>query len=172
MRIRRHPADRTARIRYTADKPGTERIAKLRVEVKPVGTYEEEQATICAVRITEDLQSAIDILDNNCRVIPVIREGETVMLKTDRIYYMESVDGRTYVYTKDECFETKYRLYELDELLNRNFLRSAKAMIINIRKINSVRSELYGRMTAELLNGETVVIARSYVRELKERLGI
>jgi len=27
-------------------------------------------------------------------------------------------------------------------------------------------------MTAELLNGEQVIIARSYVKELKERLGI
>ena len=45
-------------------------------------------------------------------------------------------------------------------------------MIINIRKIKSVKSEINGRMTAELLNGEQVIIARSYVKELKERLGL
>ena len=52
--------------------------------------------------------------------------------------------------------------------MTRNFFRAAKAMIINIRKIKSVKSEINGRMTAELLNGEQVIIARSYVKELKE----
>lgn len=144
----------------------------MRVEVKAVKTYEEEQAIIHAVSMTEDLQSAIDILSHDCRVIPVIKADETVMCRTDKIYYIESVDKRTYIYTKDECFETKYRLYELEERLGHNFFRSAKAMIINIRKIRSVKAELNGRMTAELLNGEKVIIARSCVKELKERLEI
>ena len=144
----------------------------MRVEVNTVSSYEEESAVINAVRITDDLQNAIDILANNCRVIAVTTEDKNILCRTDSIYYIESVDKRTYVYTKDGCFETKYRLYELDELLNKNFFRSAKAMIVNIRKIRSVKAEINGRMTAELLNGEKVVIARSYVKALKERLGI
>lgn len=144
----------------------------MRVEIKSVNSYEEEQAVISAVKITEDLQSAIDILDSNCHVIPVISNDETVMLRTEKIYYVESVDKRTYIYTKDNCYETKYRLYELEQLLNQYFLRSAKAMIVNIRKIKSVKSEINGRMTAQLLNDEQVIIARNYVKDLKERLGI
>lgn len=144
----------------------------MRVEIKSVNSYEEEQAVISAVKITEDLQSAIDILDSNCHVIPVISDDETVMLRTEKIYYVESVDKRTYIYTKDNCYETKYRLYELEQLLNQYFLRSAKAMIVNIRKIKSVKSEINGRMTAHLLNDEQVIIARNYVKDLKERLGI
>ena len=118
------------------------------------------------------MQSAIDILDSNCHVIPVISNDETVMLRTEKIYYVESVDKRTYIYTKDNYYETKYRLYELEQLLNQYFLRSAKAMIVNIRKIKSVKSEINGRMTAHLLNDEQVIIARNYVKDLKERLGI
>lgn len=144
----------------------------MRVEIKSVNSYEEEQAVISAVKITEDLQSAIDILDSNCHVIPVISNDETVMLRTEKIYYVESVDKRTYIYTKDNCYETKYRLYELEQLLNQYFLRSAKALIVNIRKIKSVKSEINGRMTAQLLNDEQVIIARNYVKDLKERLGI
>lgn len=144
----------------------------MKVEIQNVISYEEEKAIIKAVKITEEVQSAIDILENNCRVIPVISEEENVMCQTDKIYYIESVDKRTYIYTKDGCFETKYRLYELEEILNRNFFRSAKSMIINIRKIKAVKAEINGRMNATLLNGEKVIIARSYVKELKERLGI
>lgn len=144
----------------------------MKVEVKQVTSKEDEQAVISAVTITEDIQNAIDILDHNCRVIPILSDGETVMCKTDNIYYIESVDKRSYVYTKENCYETKSRLYELEEVLSASFFRCSKAMIINIRKIKSVKGELNGRMNAELLNGEQIVISRAYVKELKKKLGI
>ncbi len=144
----------------------------MKVEIKTVQSYDEELAIINAVTITEDLQRAIDILDNNCRVIPVIHQSETILCNTDRIYYAESVDKRNYIYTKDGCFETKYRLYELEQMLNANCIRCSKAMILNVRKIKAVKSEINGRMKAKLLNGEEIIIARRYVKNLKERLGI
>ncbi len=144
----------------------------MRVDIKQVDSYEDEGAVISAVNLTDDIKSAIDILENNCRVIPVIADGKTVMCKTEAVYYIESVDKRTYVYTKEECYETKYRLYELETMLNFYFLRISKAMIINIKKIKSVKAELNGRMRAELLNGEQITISRAYVKELKGKLGI
>lgn len=144
----------------------------MKVDINRVSSFEEESAVINAVEVTEDIKSAIDILSQNCRVIPVTGKEGTLVCPTDKIYYFESVDGRTYVYTKNCCYETKYRLYELDSILSHNFIRAAKAMIVNVKKIQMVRSEINGRMTAELLNGEKVIIARSYVKNLKERLGI
>ena len=82
------------------------------------------------------------------------------------------MDKHTYVYTKDCCYETRYRLYELEDMLHMQCLRCSKAMIVNIRKIKSVKAELNGRMIAELLNGEQIIISRAYVKELKRKLGI
>lgn len=144
----------------------------MKVKVRQVSLYEDEEALISAVELTDDIKSAIDILENNCRVVPVISDSKTIMLKTDAIYYIESVDKRTYVYTKENCYETRYRLYELEDILSFYFLRVSKAMIINIRKIRSVKAELNGRMRADLLNGEQITISRAYVKELKGKLGI
>ena len=60
----------------------------------------------------------------------------------------------------------------LPELSVHKCLRCSKAMIVNIRKIKSVKAELNGRMIAELLNGEQIIISRAYVKELKRKLGI
>lgn len=144
----------------------------VKVEIKKVNSYDDEHAELSVVEVTDTIQSAIDTLENNCRVIAARLNDQTAMCQIDKIYYIESVDKRTYIYTKDNTLEVSYRLYELESELTRNFFRAAKAMIINIRKIKSVKSEINGRMTAELLNGERVIIARSYVKELKERLGI
>ena len=144
----------------------------VKVDIKKVNSYDDEHAELSVVKVTDTIQSAIDTLENNCRVIAARLNDQTVMCHIDKIYYIESVDKRTYIYTKDNTLEVSYRLYELESELTRNFFRAAKAMIINIRKIKSVKSEINGRMTAELLNGEQVIIARSYVKELKERLGL
>ena len=144
----------------------------MRVNIRQVDSPEEEGADIRATEITEEIRSAIELLENNRSGIPCIKGAETVMCRMDEIYYIESVDKRTYVYTKAQCYETKYRLYELERILHFHFLRCSKAMIVNIRKIRSVKADLNARMTAELLNGEQIVISRSYVKDLKRKLGL
>ncbi|MCR5001433.1 MAG: LytTR family transcriptional regulator DNA-binding domain-containing protein [Lachnospiraceae bacterium] len=144
----------------------------MKVEIKQVSSYEEEQAVISAVSVNDDIRSAIEILENSKRVIPVISDQGTAMLRTEKIYYIESVDKRTYAYTKDSCYETRLRLYELEEKLSSDFFRCSKAMIVNIRKIRSVKSEVNARLSTELLNGERIIISRGYVKELKKKLGV
>lgn len=130
----------------------------MKVEIEKAASKEEEMALIKVCEMTDDIQSAVDILHNDCRTIPVMQGAETLLCRTDKIYYLESVDKHTYVYTKDCCYETRYRLYELEDILHMQCLRCSKAMIVNIRKIKSVKAELNGRMIAELLNGEQIII--------------
>ena len=144
----------------------------MKVTVNKADSYENESAVINAVAMTDDIKSAVDILRGNGASIPVISDGDTMMIKASSIYYIESVDKRTYIYTKNDCHETRHRLYELEETLGINFLRCSKAMIVNIRKIRSVRAELNARLSAELLNGERLIISRGYVKDLKKKLGV
>ena len=87
------------------------------------------------------------------------------------ICYIESVDGRTFLYTKDGVYETSYRLYELEEMLKtKHFLRISKPMLVNLMKIQSIQPAFNGRFTAVLSSGERIVISRSYVKALKAAL--
>ena len=89
-----------------------------------------------------------------------------------RRQHIESVDKHTYVYTKGGCYESRDRLYELEEKLGTYYVRISKSMIVNLRKVRNVSAEPGGRMVAVLLNEERVIISRSYVKEIKRRLGI
>lgn len=142
------------------------------VEWVQVDSKEKEKAIIYATEKTDDIMGAMELLEGSKGSICARRDGENVVCKTGAIYYLESVDKKTFLYTREACLETKYRLYELEELLPPEFLRCSKAMIVNIKKIRSVKSEISGRMNAVLLNGEEIVISRSYVKELKRRLEI
>ena len=73
----------------------------MKVEIKKVNSYDDEHAELSVVEVTDIIQSAIDTLENNCRVIAARYNGQTVMCQIDKIYYIESIDKRTYIYTKD-----------------------------------------------------------------------
>ncbi len=87
------------------------------------------------------------------------------------IYYFESVDNRTFVYTRDDVYQCGLRLYELEgQLAKTNFVRISKSSILNIHILKSVRALLNGKMEAELDNGEKVIINRHYVDSLKKKM--
>ena len=144
----------------------------MRVRFEQVDAKEKEQALIRAVEKTADILSAMDLLENGSGGITVTKDKSTFFCKLTQIYYIESVDKRTYIYTRDDCYECRERLYELEEKPGTYFVRISKSMIVNLRKIQNVSAEPGGRMVAVLLNGEHVIISRSYVKEIKRRLGI
>lgn len=87
------------------------------------------------------------------------------------LYYAESVDNKTFLYTKDAVYETKRKLYELEDLLrDKCFLRVSKSLLLNLMKIRAIQPALNGRFTAVLQTGEEVMISRKYVPELKKAL--
>lgn len=144
----------------------------MRVRFEQVESREKEGALIRAAEKTADILSAIDLLENGSGGITVTKDRSTYFCKLTQIYYIESVDKHTYVYTKGDCYESRDRLYELEEKLGMYYTRISKSMIVNLRKVRNVNAEPGGRMVAVLLNEERVIISRSYVKEIKRRLGI
>ena len=59
--------------------------------------------------------------------------SEILIVAVNDILYFESVDGRTFIYTRDSVLETDRKLYELEEWLDRgDFYRCSKSCILNI----------------------------------------
>ena len=144
----------------------------MKVTFEQVDSVEKEEATIRAIELNKDIQTAIDLLEGGIGKISATKDGKTFLIKHGAIYYAESVDKRTYVYTKDDCYETKERLYELEESLGIFCARVSKSMVVNLKKVQNVTSEFGGRMVATMLNGEELVVSRSYVKDIKRRLGL
>lgn len=101
------------------------------------------------------------------------KDSKIVLLDPKEIFYFESVDNNVFAYTKENVYESKNKLYQLEvELGHRSFFRANKAVILNINKIDSLIPSFGGRLEAILKNGYKIIISRMYVKELKERLGL
>ncbi len=138
------------------------------------------------VNIGEDKQEYIEIGchkkdDNVNEIISFIksRQGAVTGMKDERryqlpvvdIFYIESVDDRTFIYLEKDCYESRKKLYEFESMLvSRSFARISKAVVINLMKIVSISPALNGRFSCKLTNGEEVIISRKYVPDIKERL--
>ncbi len=144
----------------------------MQVIIEKVSSKEEEQAVIKAVEVTDEITGAVELLEGGNKSFTVSRDDKVYIIKASAVYYIESVDKKTFVYTKDGCYDTKYRLYELEVMLGGYFMRCSKSMILNLKKVRNVKSQISGRIDATLLNDEVVVISRGYVKEVKRRLGI
>lgn len=86
------------------------------------------------------------------------------------IYYIDAVGHQVFVYTKDDVFETSYKLYQLEKMYPSLLLRVNKNTLVNYKMIHTFKSSLNGRMEAKLKNGDLIIISRMYVPKLKALL--
>lgn len=98
-------------------------------------------------------------------------DGNETMLNIYDIFYIESVERKTFIYTKDKIFRTGRKLYMLlDEFKDFGFLQINKSCILNIDVLESVKTIFNSRLKATLSNGEQVIITRTYIPAIKKWL--
>lgn len=101
------------------------------------------------------------------------KENEWCFVNLLEVLYFESVDNRTFLYTRDDVMEVKQRLYELEIILSdKDFIRISKSQIININKVKSLRPEINRTILATMCNGEQLFISRKYVPAIRSLLSI
>jgi DNA-binding LytR/AlgR family response regulator len=143
----------------------------MEVEIKQIGPQERELVLIRCRRLTEEVREIEAFVKSRQGSLTGQRDEKQYEVAVSELYYIESVDGKTFLYTRDAVYETPYRIYELESLLKpKAFLRISKSMLLNLMKIRSIQPAFNGRLTAVLNSGEEVIISRSYVKDLKSAL--
>ncbi|MBQ2061985.1 MAG: LytTR family transcriptional regulator DNA-binding domain-containing protein [Oscillospiraceae bacterium] len=141
------------------------------VRIEQIGKESEELVLIRCRAVTDEVRDIAAFVKSRSGSLTGISEAKRYEIAVTDIFYIESVDGKTFLYTNDGVFETAYRIYELEELLKtKHFLRISKPMLVNLMKIQSIQPAFNGRFTAVLRSGERIIISRNYVKALKAAL--
>lgn len=144
-----------------------------KITIEQIDPDKEEEIVIRCHTLSDEVNAIINKLRRSESILLGSKDGETFRIAVKDIYYIESVDNKTFICVQKDVFESKQKLYELEELtLGTKLFRCSKSMILNIGKIRSVSAAINGRFEAKLLNGEAVIISRQYVPKLKEKLGM
>lgn len=141
------------------------------VQVLTVSATEKEIVEIRCHKDNDSIEEIVSFIKSRQGQLSGNLDGGTYEIPIMDVLYIESVDNRTFLYTEKQSYETKQRIYELEELLKRrHFIRISKSSIINLLKIKSIRPALNGRFSAILCNGEEIIISRKYVADFKNTL--
>ena len=121
--------------------------------------------------IDEETNAVLDRLRDTLRYIEGTFEDKKVTIALTDIFYIETVDRKTFAYTKDMCFEIKEALRDiLEEYSNIGFARISKSSIVNIYKIKKLQGDINMRVIIFLKNDEKLIMNRSYKNEFYDRL--
>ncbi len=132
---------------------------------------EQPEVTIAYCEMTESVKRVSDFVRYVDQTILGRKDNEEYAIPVSDIYYVESVDKKTFVYCETEVFQSNSKLYELENSLPReNFVRVSKSTILNIEKLKGIKTLVNSKLEAMLLNGERVCVTRKYLKVIKEAL--
>ena len=143
----------------------------MELRVRQVTKEEPEVLEIRYHKMSDGLSEIISFVKSRAGQISADKEGRSVEIPVIDIFYAESVDNRLFIYTADDSYELRLKLYELEKMMKgKHFLRVQKGMLVNLMKVKSIKPALSGRYSALLKNGEEIIISRKYVPDLKATL--
>ena len=143
----------------------------MQTRITKIGKDQPEYIEIHCYRISEKVREIIAFVKSRQGQLTGTADERQYEIAVSDVFYIESVDNRNFIYTKDKVYETRHKLYELEEMLQeKRFLRVSKSTLLNLMKVSSIKPALNSRFTAVLFSGEQIVISRKYVPALKQTL--
>jgi len=89
-------------------------------------------------------------------------------VRINDIYYVETVDNKTFLNTKNDVFKCDMHLYELMEKVKFfDFVQISKTCIVNTDAINGIQGSANGRLKMTLASGEKLNVSRAFLPRIK-----
>ena len=134
-------------------------------------TKGEEEVILRYQTMTPEVERIYCFLNGAQQKLTGWKDKTQKVIELSKILYIESVDGRTFAYTDEEVLRLDHSLNRLEGMLNDiNFFRCSKAIILNIDKVDSLKSLPSNRIDATMCNGEHILISRTYASDFRKRL--
>ena len=143
---------------------------KVRIELDP--QMDELEMIIRAPRLTEEVARLQQlILEQKMTPLTFYKDRSEYFVDVSEILFFETDGEKIYGHTREEAYEVRQKLYELEEILPIAFCRISKSTIVNTKQIYSIEKSFSGTSTVNFYQTHKQVhVSRHYYQLLKERL--
>lgn len=127
---------------------------------------------IRAPRLTEEVARLQQlILEQKMTPLTFYKDRSEYFVDVSEILFFETDGEKIYGHTREEAYEVRQKLYELEEILPIAFCRISKSTIVNAKQIYSIEKSFSGTSTVNFYQTHKQVhVSRHYYQLLKERL--
>lgn len=135
----------------------------MRIKLFQEDALEEDRTEIYYREMTEQIEKVCQLLEDDVPQLVGLEDGEQILLSLEEIFYIDTVDKKTFAYLSEQVYQIQGSLTFLESALSKHgFCRISKANIVNIQQIKRVKSEANMRLKVVLNNHEELVISRYY----------
>ena len=145
---------------------------KIRIEV--INDLPEDEVIIKCAGVDTSIQKIQQFILEQTKAsstMAFFKGNEEYFFPLDDILFFETNGDKVYAHTADDAYSIKYRLYELEEILPRQFVRISKSGILNIKHIYSIQRNLTASSLIRFRGSyQQVYVSRAYFKNLQQRL--
>ena len=145
---------------------------KIRIEL--VNDLAEDEVLIRCSRVDDTIQKIHRYIleqSQSSQKITFYKQNQEFYFPMDDILFFETEGEHIYAHTANDAYLIKYRLYELEQILPRNFMRAAKSTIVNVLQVYSITRNLTASSLIQFIDShKQVYVSRYYYQELRQRL--
>ena len=131
----------------------------------------EEEVLIFAHQrnaLTDEIES---LVNKSTAELVGFAHGATAILCGADIYCFTIENNKVYAITAQEQWQVRERLYTLEELFGRDFIRIHQSCLVQVKQIARFEASIGGALMVVLKNGYRDYISRRQLKVVKERMG-
>ena len=132
----------------------------------------EEEVIVIAHEKHELVEKIEKLFFNNDKELTGYLDDEIIILDISKIACFISEDNNVYALVGEYRYKVKKRLYQIEEILDDDFIKINQSCIANINKIKKFKPCFNGSLEIIFINGYSDFISRRELKKVKERLGL
>lgn len=136
-----------------------------------IDSTREEEVMIYAHQKTSLVDDIEALVNKNSLDLIGYKDKTIIKLSQHDIFAFTVENNKIYAITKDERFQIKQRLYEMENILDDTFVKINQSCIVNIKKIDRFDASFGGSLMVTLKNNYRDYISRRQMKTVKERIG-
>lgn len=133
---------------------------------------QEEKVIVIAHQRNELVDGIEKLINETINEIIGYTDNETVKMNIDDISCFFTNNNKIYAIYNNDRYYIKLRLYQIESLIDNNFIKINRGCIINKKEIKKFESSFGGSIKVVLKNGFSDYISRRELSNVKRSIGL
>lgn len=146
----------------------------MKINIEYDSNIKETEITIKCNELNHKIKELQDLIIETYKKntsITFYNNDKEYYISLNKILFFETTDNTINAHTTDNIYKVKYKLYELEEILPKKFIRISKSTIVNTHSIYSINHNIASSSLIQFNNShKQVYVSRFYYKDLKQRL--
>ena len=144
----------------------------MKVELNIDKKFVETIVTISTNKVNDEIQNLVNYIENKEDYFTGISDGKVRILNTEDIIRVYVEERKVYVVTVEGRFIVRKKLYEVQSMLTKDFIKISQSEIANVKYIYSLDLGLRGTIIIKYKNSDISYVSRRMLKEFKMKLGL